>query len=200
MISIDNVSLYFGAQNIFEDISFMINSGDKLGLVGKNGSGKSTLLRLLTNSISPNSGKVTHLKKTVIGYLQQDIDFEDKYTLKDEMNQVFSNIETYKKDINKLNEEISNRSDYTSTGYLDLLNKLSRTEELLRMEGGHDISLQINKILKGLGFQLEDLEKHTSEFSGGWRMRIELAKLLLQNPDIILLDEPTNHLDIISII
>ena len=201
MISIDNLSLYFGAQNVFEDISFMINSGDKIGLVGKNGSGKSTLLRLLTNQITPNSGKVTHLKNTVIGYLQQDIDFEDKYTLKDEMSRVFSNIETYKKDIEKLNKDIANRSDYNSKSYLDLLNKLSKTEELLRLEGGgHDIGLQINKILKGLGFQSEDLDKHTSDFSGGWRMRIELAKILLKNPDIILLDEPTNHLDIISII
>ena len=200
MISIDNLSLYFGAQNVFEDISFMINSGDKIGLVGKNGSGKSTLLRLLTNQITPNSGKVTHLKNTVIGYLQQDIDFQDKYTLKDEMSRVFSNIETYKKDIEKLNKDIANRSDYNSKSYLDLLNKLSKTEELLRLEGGHDISLQINKILKGLGFQPEDLDKHTSDFSGGWRMRIELAKILLKNPDIILLDEPTNHLDIISII
>ena len=201
MISIDNLSLYFGAQNVFEDISFMINSGDKIGLVGKNGSGKSTLLRLLTNQITPNSGKVTHLKNIVIGYLQQDIDFQDKYTLKDEMSRVFSNIETYKKDIEKLNKDIANRSDYNSKSYLDLLNKLSRTEELLRLEGGgHDIGLQINKILKGLGFQSEDLDKHTSDFSGGWRMRIELAKILLKNPDIILLDEPTNHLDIISII
>ena len=201
MISIDNLSLYFGAQNVFEDISFMINSGDKIGLVGKNGSGKSTLLRLLTNQITPNSGKVTHLKNTVIGYLQQDIDFEDKYTLKDEMSRVFSNIETYKKDIEKLNKDIANRSDYNSKSYLDLLNKLSRTEEILRLEGGgHDIGLQINKILKGLGFQPDDLDKHTSDFSGGWRMRIELAKILLKNPDIILLDEPTNHLDIISII
>ena len=133
MISIDNLSLYFGAQNVFEDISFMINSGDKIGLVGKNGSGKSTLLRLLTNQITPNSGKVTHLKNTVIGYLQQDIDFEDKYTLKDEMSRVFSNIETYKKDIEKLNKDIANRSDYNSKSYLDLLNKLSRTEEILRL-------------------------------------------------------------------
>ena len=200
MISIDNLSLYFGAQNVFEDISFMINSGDKIGLVGKNGSGKSTLLRLLTNNISPNSGKVTHLKNLVIGYLQQDIDFQDEYTLKEEMAHVFSNIDTYKKDLDKLNQELANRIDYTSKSYLDLLNKLSRTEELLRMEGGHDISLQINKILKGLGFQTEDLEKHTSEFSGGWRMRIELAKILLKRPDLLLLDEPTNHLDIESII
>ncbi|RPG59342.1 MAG: ABC transporter ATP-binding protein [Flavobacteriales bacterium TMED191] len=200
MISIDNLSLYFGAQNVFENISFMINSSDKIGLVGKNGSGKSTLLRVLTNNLSPNSGKVTHLKNTVVGYLQQDIDFKDQYTLIHEMTQVFGNIENYKKDIDNLNNEIATRTDYNSQSYLDLINKLSRTEELLRMEGGHDVNLQIDKILKGLGFQHEDFDRHTSEFSGGWRMRIELAKILLKNPDVLLLDEPTNHLDIVSII
>ena len=199
MISIDSVSLYFGAQNIFEDISFMINKGDRIGLVGKNGSGKSTLLKLLIQDLSPNEGKITKINNLVIGYLQQDIDFEDKYVLIEEMQQVFSNIENYKNDLTRLNKEIAERDDYETDAYMDLLSQLANTEERLRMEGGYDTSLRINKILKGLGFQEQDFQKHTSEFSGGWRMRIELAKILLKNPDVLLLDEPTNHLDIVSI-
>lgn len=200
MISVDNLSLYFGAQNVFENISFMVNNGDKIGLVGKNGSGKSTLLKILTNNLQPNSGQVSCLKNIVIGYLEQDIDFEDKYTLIEDMNKVFGDIETYKNELKRLNAEVAIRDDYESDSYLDLLNQLSLTEERLRMEGGYDTNLQINKVLKGLGFKDEDLNKHTSEFSGGWRMRIELAKILIKVPDIILLDEPTNHLDIVSII
>ena len=200
MISVDNLSLYFGAQNVFENISFMINQNDKIGLVGKNGSGKSTLLKLLTNDLYPNEGKVTSLKSIVVGYLEQDIDFQDKYSLIEEMQKVFGNIEKYKKDFENLNKEIALRTDYESKEYINLLNELSLAEEKIRMEGGYDTNLKINKILMGLGFQERDFNKHTSEFSGGWRMRIELAKILLQNPDIILLDEPTNHLDIESII
>ena len=200
MISVDNLSLYFGAQSVFNQVSFMINENDKIGLVGKNGSGKSTLLKLLTKNVNPNEGKVSLLKNTVIGYLEQDIDFQDKYTLIEEMRKVFSNIESYKSDFEKLNKEIAERDDYESPEYIDLLNNLSATEEKIRMEGGYDTDIKINRILIGLGFKESDFHKHTSEFSGGWRMRIELAKILLQNPDVILLDEPTNHLDIVSII
>ena len=200
MISVDNLSLYFGAQNVFDGISFMINKGDKIGLVGKNGSGKSTLLKLLTNNLQPNEGKVSSFKNLVVGYLEQDIDFKDLYTLKEEMNKVFSDVELYKKQFDDLNKEIASRDDYDNPSYIDLLSQLAAAEESLRMAGGYDTSLKINKILKGLGFTKKDLDKPTAEFSGGWRMRIELAKILLQNPDVILLDEPTNHLDIVSII
>ena len=200
MISVDNLSLYFGAQNVFEGISFMINKGDKIGLVGKNGSGKSTLLKLLTNNLKPNEGKVSRFKNLVVGYLEQDIDFKDQYTLKEEMNKVFSDVELYKKQFDDLNKEIASRDDYDNPSYIDLLSQLATAEESLRMAGGYDTSLKINKILKGLGFTKKDLDKPTAEFSGGWRMRIELAKILLKNPDVILLDEPTNHLDIVSII
>jgi len=200
MIAIDNVSLYFGAQNIFDGISFMINKGDKIGLVGKNGSGKSTLLKLLTNDLNPNEGSITSFKDIVIGYLEQDIDFQDRYTLIDEMRQVFNKIESYKKNISDINQEISRRKDYESSSYIELINQLTINEEALRMEGGYDTNLKISKVLKGLGFHEGEFDKPTSEFSGGWRMRIELAKILLQNPDVILLDEPTNHLDIVSII
>ncbi len=200
MISADKLSLYFGAQNVFSDISFMINQNDKIGLVGKNGSGKSTLLKLLTNNLTPNEGKISILKNIIIGYLEQDIDFKDEYTLIEEMNKVFSDIEKYKQELDDLNNEIAKRDDYESSSYMELLNQLSITEERLRMEGGYDTSVKINKILTGLGFSQKDFDKHTSEFSGGWRMRIELAKILLKNPDVILLDEPTNHLDIVSII
>tara|TARA_B100000902_G_C27319427_1_gene923384 strand:- start:773 stop:2713 length:1941 start_codon:yes stop_codon:yes gene_type:complete len=200
MIAIDNVSLYFGAQNIFDGISFMINKGDKIGLVGKNGSGKSTLLKLLTNDLNPNEGSITSFKDIVIGYLEQDIDFQDRYSLIDEMRQVFHKIESYKKNISDINQEISRRKDYESSSYIELINQLTINEEALRMEGGYDTNLKISKVLKGLGFHEGEFDKPTSEFSGGWRMRIELAKILLQNPDVILLDEPTNHLDIVSII
>tara|TARA_Y100000589_G_scaffold113143_2_gene107519 strand:- start:5 stop:1960 length:1956 start_codon:yes stop_codon:yes gene_type:complete len=200
MISVDSLSLYFGAQNVFEGISFMINQNDKIGLVGKNGSGKSTLLKLLTNNLSPNEGKVTSLKNIVIGYLEQDIDFEDRYSLIVDMQKVFGDIEKYKLEFDQLNKEIGQRTDYESKEYTELLNKLSTTEERIRMEGGYDTDVKIHKILKGLGFKQSEFDKHTSEFSGGWRMRIELAKILLKNPDVILLDEPTNHLDIESII
>ncbi len=200
MISIENLSLYFGAQSVFNNISFMVNNRDKIGLVGKNGSGKSTLLKLLTNNLTPNEGSVTILKNIVVGYLEQDIDFKDENTLIEEMNKVFGKIESYKSDLKNLNKQITERNDYNSQEYLELLNQLSVTEEKLRMEGGYDTSFHINKILKGLGFKDSDFDKHTSEFSGGWRMRIELAKILLKKPDILLLDEPTNHLDIVSII
>ena len=200
MISVENLSLYFGAQNVFNNISFMINKRDKIGLVGKNGSGKSTLLKLLTNNLTPNEGNVTTLKNVVVGYLEQDIDFEDKYSLIEDMHKVFSNLEKYKTDLNNINKEIIERTDYESPEYLELINQLSITEEKLRMEGGYDSDVKISRVLKGLGFKESDFNKHTSEFSGGWRMRIELAKILLKNPDVLLLDEPTNHLDIVSII
>ena len=200
MISVENLSLYFGAQNVFNNVSFMINKRDKIGLVGKNGSGKSTLLKLLTNNLTPNEGNVTTLKNVVVGYLEQDIDFEDKYSLIEDMHKVFSNLEKYKTDLNNINKEIIERTDYESPEYLELINQLSITEEKLRMEGGYDSDVKISRVLKGLGFKESDFNKHTSEFSGGWRMRIELAKILLKNPDVLLLDEPTNHLDIVSII
>ena len=200
MISVENLSLYFGAQNVFNNVSFMVNKRDKIGLVGKNGSGKSTLLKLLTNNLTPNEGNVTTLKNVVVGYLEQDIDFEDKYSLIEDMHKVFSNLEQYKNDLNNINKEIVERTDYESPEYLELINQLSITEEKLRMEGGYDSDVKISRVLKGLGFKESDFNKHTSEFSGGWRMRIELAKILLKNPDVLLLDEPTNHLDIVSII
>ena len=200
MISVDNLSLYFGAQNVFENISFMINKGDKIGLVGKNGSGKSTLLKLLTNNLQPKEGKVSRFKDLIIGYLQQDIDFQDQYTLIEEMHKVFSNIELYNQELDQLNKEISERTDFETKEYMGLLDRLAVVEESLRMEGGYDVNLKIDKILKGLGFNREDYNKSTSEFSGGWRMRIELAKILLKDPDVLLLDEPTNHLDIVSIV
>ncbi len=199
MISIDNLSLYFGAQTVFDSISFMINKGDKIGLVGKNGSGKSTLLKLLMGKLTANQGKVSRFKNLVVGYLEQDIDFKDEYTLIEDMQKVFGNIELYKKQLNDLNQQISERDDYESSSYIELLSELTNVEESLRMEGGYDTNLKIDKILKGLGFDSTDYNKPTSEFSGGWRMRIELAKILLKNPDLLLLDEPTNHLDIVSI-
>ena len=194
------MTLYFGAQTIFQNISFTVTKKDKIGLVGKNGSGKSTLLNILSQKIKPNEGKVSHLSNIKLGFLQQDLDFKDECSLLEEMKKVFTNIENYKSQIKIINSQIKKRKDYSSDSYLSLLNKLSHFEELLRMEGSHDLDLKINNVLTGLGFNKDEFNKHTSEFSGGWRMRVELAKILLQNPDVLLLDEPTNHLDIISIV
>ena len=200
MITVENLTLYFGAQTIFQNISFTVTKKDKIGLVGKNGSGKSTLLNILSQKIKPNEGKVSHLSNIKLGFLQQDLDFKDECSLLEEMKKVFTNIENYKSQIKIINSQIKKRKDYSSDSYLSLLNKLSHFEELLRMEGSHDLDLKINNVLTGLGFNKDEFNKHTSEFSGGWRMRVELAKILLQNPDVLLLDEPTNHLDIISIV
>ena len=147
MISVENLSLYFGAQSVFNNVSFMVNNRDKIGLVGKNGSGKSTLLKLLTNNLTPNEGSVSILKNIIVGYLEQDIDFKDENSLIEEMNKVFGNIETYKRKLENLNQQITERDDYNSPEYLELLNQLSNTEEKLRMEGGYDTTNQINKIL-----------------------------------------------------
>ena len=200
MISINNISLYFGGQDIFQDISLTVNKGDKIGLVGKNGAGKSTLLNLLSNNLTPNSGKISFPKGLTIGYLTQDIDFDDGYTVLDETKKAFIEVNQINKAIDELNNELSYRKDYESESYMQIISRLHDKQDELLMNGGEDIEVKINQVLLGLGFLQSDLKRQTNEFSGGWRMRIELAKILLKNPDIILLDEPTNHLDIESII
>ena len=200
MISINNLSLYFGGQDIFHDISFMINKGDRIGLVGKNGAGKSTLLNLLSKKLSPNQGEISKPNSIVIGYLTQDLDFEDGRTVLEEAEMTFENLNIIKKELDFLTNQVNERTDYESKEYLDLINKLHDTEEKFRMQGGYDIQSNISQVLTGLGFSQNDFTRQTTEFSGGWRMRIELAKILLKKPDLLLLDEPTNHLDIESII
>ena len=200
MISVNNLSLYFGGQDIFKDISFMINQKDKIGLVGKNGVGKTTLLRVLAGEQSPNSGKVEISKKVKIGYLTQDLDFQDGKTVLEEANSAFEQLNLLEHKLNDVNQQLIDRTDYESSEYLSIIEQFNSLEERFRISGGHEIHSNISQVLTGLGFTNEDFHRQTSEFSGGWRMRIELAKILLKNPDVLLLDEPTNHLDIESII
>ncbi len=200
MISVNNLSLYFGGQDIFSDVSFMIHKGEKIGLVGKNGSGKSTLLKVLSKEQSPNSGNLNFPKDLIIGYLPQDLDFYDGRTVIAEVKTVFEDLNNIEKKIAELQKQLENRTDYESSEYLNIINDFNILEEKFRINGGYEIESQISHILDGLGFSYSDYNRYTNEFSGGWRMRLELAKILLKKPDLILLDEPTNHLDIESII
>ena len=200
MISVNNLSLYFGGQDVFSNISFMINKGDKIGLVGKNGAGKSTLLNLLSKNLSPNSGSISIPNRLVIGYLTQDLDFEDGRTVLEEAKTAFDYLNEIKDKLKIVNQQLNERTDYESQSYLDLITESHELGERFRMTGGNDIESEISQVLIGLGFTQYDFDRQTSEFSGGWRMRVELAKILLKKPDILLLDEPTNHLDIESII
>ena len=200
MISVNNLSLYFGGQDIFSDVSFMIHKGEKIGLVGKNGSGKSTLLKVLSKEQSPNSGNLNFPKDLIIGYLPQDLDFYDGRTVIAEVKTVFEDLNNVEKKIAVLQKQLESRTDYESSEYLNIINDFNILEEKFRINGGYEIESQISHILDGLGFSYSDYNRYTNEFSGGWRMRLELAKILLKKPDLILLDEPTNHLDIESII
>ncbi len=200
MISVNNLTLYFGGQDIFSDVSFMIHKGEKIGLVGKNGSGKSTLLKVLSKEQSPNSGKLNFPKELIIGYLPQDLDFYDGRTVIAEVKTVFEDLNNIEKKIAELQSQLETRTDYESNEYLNIINDFNLLEEKFRLNGGYEIESQISHVLEGLGFGYSDYDRYTNEFSGGWRMRLELAKILLKKPDLILLDEPTNHLDIESII
>ncbi len=200
MISISNLSLYFGGQDVFDNIFLTVNKGDKIGLVGKNGAGKTTLLNLFANKITPNFGDVAIPKGLKIGYLTQDLDFKDGYSVIDETKKAFQEINILQKEIDLLNHDLENRTDYESDSYMSIINQLHEKKEEFQIKGGKDLQATMSQVLLGLGFMQSDFERGTNEFSGGWRMRIELAKILLQKPDIMLLDEPTNHLDIESII
>ena len=178
----------------------MVNKGDKIGLVGKNGAGKSTLLNLLSNNLTPNEGGVAIPNGLILGYLTQDLDFEDGRTVIEEAQTAFSYLNDIKDRLVIVNKEINERTDYETDSYLQLISEFHDLDERYRMSGGNDMQSEISQVLSGLGFTQYDYERQTTEFSGGWRMRIELAKILLQKPDVLLLDEPTNHLDIESII
>lgn len=200
MISVNNISLYFGGQNIFNDVSFMVNRTDKIGLVGKNGAGKSTLLKILSNEQTLNNGNISSPNEIKLGYLKQDLDFVDGKTVLEDAQSAFTEINKLEKKLEYFNIQFNKRTDYESQDYLELINQFNETEERFRLLGGHEINSEISQVLNGLGFSQYDFRRQTSEFSGGWRMRVELAKILLKKPDILLLDEPTNHLDIESII
>lgn len=200
MLNIHNLSVSFSGDYLFENVTFRLGAGDRVGLVGKNGAGKSTMLKILSRDIEGDSGSIATEKALKIGFLRQDIDFEQGRTVLDEAYQAFEEIKKVENEINKINKELEVRTDYESTSYSELIERLSDLTHHFDIIGGYNYVGNTEKILLGLGFKRDDFNKTTETFSGGWRMRIELAKLLLQNNDLLLLDEPTNHLDIESII
>ena len=199
MISLDNLTVSYGGWTLFDDISFLINEKDRIGLVGKNGAGKTTLLRIITGEQQPTEGAVTINGECTIGYLPQQMRVADTTTLKAETEKAFDEVLRLEAEIASLTAEIATREDYESEEYESLLHRLNDAQDRYHILGGDTREADIEKTLLGLGFKRTDFDRATSEFSGGWRMRIELAKLLLRRPSIFLLDEPTNHLDIESI-
>lgn len=200
MLNIHNLSISFQGEYLFADITFKLSPGDRIGLIGKNGAGKSTMLKILAKELEPDSGQIAADKNLSIGFLKQDIDFELGRTVLEESYEAFKDIKTLEAKIEDINEQLVKRTDYESDGYHQLMVDLNEIQHQYEILGGYNYQGETEKILQGLGFKRIDFEKLTDTFSGGWRMRIELAKLLLQNNDILLLDEPTNHLDIESII
>ena len=199
MISVENLQVEFGGFTLFDDVSFVINKKDRIALVGKNGAGKSTLLKILAGLQSPTHGTVSIPKETTIGYLPQQMQLKDTRTVREEAELAFEQIHEMEREINRLNEELAERTDYESEAYHKIIDQVTHLSEQFQMAGGNNYHAELERTLLGLGFTREDFNRPTSEFSGGWRMRIELAKLLLRHPDVLLLDEPTNHLDIESI-
>ena len=200
MISVNKISVYFGGQELFDKVSFMVNKGDRIGLVGKNGAGKSTLLRILSGEQSCNEGTISSPNNSTLGYLRQDLDFEEGRTVQQEAELAFAEIKDLEEKINIINLEMSERTDYDNEGYMQLITDLNELNDRYGLLGGYTIKSEMSQVLLGLGFKLDDFSRQTNEFSGGWRMRLELAKILLAKPDVLLLDEPTNHLDIESIV
>lgn len=199
MISLDKINLSFGGFDLFKEISFLINPKDRIGLIGKNGAGKTTLLKIITKQENPTSGVIGIPKDTTVGYLPQQMHLTNSRTLKNETVLAFGELIQIEKEIVRVNTEIAESEDYHSESYLKNLDYITELHERYSLLGGENYEAELEKTLLGLGFERTDFDRQTSEFSGGWRMRIELAKLLLQKPDVFLLDEPTNHLDIESI-
>ena len=199
MISIDNLHVEFAAKPLFSGVSFVVNDRDRIALMGKNGAGKSTMLKIIAGLQQPTEGCVAIPKETTIGYLPQVMVLSDGQTVRQEAEKAFAHFHEMQEQLNRLNDEMLKRTDYESDDYMLLVERYTHLNDHLQMMGGLDYQGELERTLQGLGFQREDFDRPTSEFSGGWRMRIELAKLLLQRPDVLLLDEPTNHLDIESI-
>jgi ABC transporter, ATP-binding protein len=200
MLSANNIAVVFSGETLFSGVSFKINKGDRIGLAGKNGAGKTTLMKVLSGDLRPDEGALSYDGDVKVGILRQDIDFEDRHTLLGEIESSFTEIKRIEKRLAEVNRELETRTDYQSDSYTRLIEELNDLTHKFDLAGGYTFAGDIERILMGLGFDREDFDKDTSLFSGGWRMRIELAKLLLQKNDILLLDEPTNHLDIESII
>lgn len=199
MISIDGLGVEFGGTTLFKNVSFVVNENDRIALMGKNGAGKSTMLKILGGAQTPSHGRVSAPNDSVIAYLPQHLMNDDNRTVFEEASQAFVEFIAMKKQMDELNEQLTTRTDYESAEYYDIIEKVSTLSEKFYSLGDVNFDAEVEKILFGLGFVRADFHRPTSEFSGGWRMRIELAKILLQNPDLILLDEPTNHLDIESV-
>ncbi|NPD45246.1 MULTISPECIES: ABC-F family ATP-binding cassette domain-containing protein [unclassified Lentimicrobium] len=199
MISIDGLAVEFGGTTLFKDISFVVNDKDRIALMGKNGAGKSTLLKIIAGAQTPSRGKISAPRDAVIAYLPQHLMTEDDRTVFEEAAQAFSQVQSMQKELDELNQQLTTRTDYESEEYYEIIEKVSDISEKLYSQAEINYDAEIEKTLLGLGFVRSDFQRPTSEFSGGWRMRIELAKILLQDPDLILLDEPTNHLDIESV-
>ena len=199
MISIDGLTVEFGVKPLFKDVSFVINERDRIALVGKNGAGKSTMLKILCGMQKPTSGVVSVPNDTTIGYLPQVMKLSDDTTVKEETRKAFAGKTKIEEKLKKMEQEMAERTDYESEGYAELVERFTTEHERYMMMGGENYEAEIERTLTGLGFSRDDFDRPTREFSGGWRMRIELAKILLRRPDVLLLDEPTNHLDIESI-
>lgn len=199
MISVNNIGVEFGVKPLFSNVSFVVNDNDRIALVGKNGAGKSTLLKILYRLQSPTSGNVSVSSDTTIGYLPQVMNLKDDTTVREEASKAFAGISSLKAELDRLNAELAQREDYESESYLDLVERFTATHDKLQILGADNCEANLERTLSGLGFKRTDFDRPTKEFSGGWRMRIELAKILLKKPDVLLLDEPTNHLDIESI-
>ncbi|WP_035335761.1 ABC-F family ATP-binding cassette domain-containing protein [Dokdonia sp. PRO95] len=200
MLNIHNLSVSFQGEYLFEEITFRLNGGDRVGLVGKNGAGKSTMLRIISGEQPYDTGSIAIEKEISIGFLKQDIDFIEGRTVLEESYEAFKEIKELEAKLDEINNQLATRTDYESEGYNQLMIDINDVQHQYEVHGGYNYKGETERILQGLGFKREDFDKLTDTFSGGWRMRIELAKLLLQNHDILLLDEPTNHLDIESII
>ena len=199
MFSVENLTVSFGGFTLLDEIGFVVDKKDRIALVGKNGAGKSTLLKIFSGLQEPTKGRVSIPKSATIGYLPQQMQLSDERTVREEATLAFEHILRMENELEKLNQTLAEREDYESESYHQLIEKVTHLNERLAIEGSSNVQAEIEKTLTGLGFKRSDFDRSTSEFSGGWRMRIELAKILLRKPDILLLDEPTNHLDIESI-
>jgi len=199
MITVNDISVQFGGTTLFNNVSFAINENDKIALMGKNGAGKSTLLKIVAGVSKPSSGNISAPKEAKIAYLPQHLLAKDDATVLEETSKAFSEIIKMKTEMDEINEALTVRTDYESDAYMNLIERVSELSEKFYAIEEINYEAEVEKVLKGLGFERDDFNRQTSEFSGGWRMRIELAKILLQKPDLILLDEPTNHIDIESV-
>ena len=199
MISVEHLSVEFSARPLFTDVSFVVNDRDRIALTGKNGAGKSTLLKIIAGQQMPTEGHVAAPRGTTIAYLPQVMELADERTVMDEALLAFDHIRDLQADIDRMGAEMAERTDYESDDYMALVERYTHAEEHFQMMGGLNFHAEVERTLIGLGFERTDFDRPTRELSGGWRMRIELAKLLLRQPDVLLLDEPTNHLDIESI-